>query len=134
MTESFFGRVAEDQDDAMAWVARLDQAEALVANLRAALESRELIGQATGLVMARLGCDETQAFATLRTQSQNDHVKLRAVAADVVANHDAVHDPDHDTHHDAGRRIPPMRPRSRGARLCSADGAGPEQAGPDQRR
>jgi GAF domain-containing protein len=56
----------------------------LVDNLRVALESRDVIGQAKGIVMAHEKCTSEQAFAILRRVSQESHVKLRDVARQVV--------------------------------------------------
>lgn len=52
--------------------------------LRQALESRAVIDQALGIVMAQNRCDEAAAFAVLRNASQNRNKKLRDVAATVI--------------------------------------------------
>jgi GAF domain-containing protein len=49
-----------------------------------ALESRDVIGQAKGILMARYGVTADQAFDDLRRTSQHNGRKLRDVAADVV--------------------------------------------------
>jgi len=54
-------------------------------HLRIALSSRSVIDQAIGIVMAQRHCDPDTAFATLRTISQRRNIKLRAVAAELVA-------------------------------------------------
>ena len=56
----------------------------LADNLRTALENRDLIGQAKGVLMAqrRIGSDE--AFALLRETSQRRNVKLRDIAEQVT--------------------------------------------------
>jgi GAF domain-containing protein len=53
-------------------------------HLNAALESRELIGQAKGILMEREGCSAERAFDILREVSQHANRKLREVAQDVV--------------------------------------------------
>lgn len=53
--------------------------------LAAAIETRTVIGQAMGMVMERYGLDEEQAFSVLRRLSSQDNVKLRDLAAQVVA-------------------------------------------------
>jgi PAS domain S-box-containing protein len=53
-------------------------------HLRKALDSRALIGQATGILMARLGCGAEEAFAALVRESQHQNVKLRAIAAALI--------------------------------------------------
>lgn len=54
-----------------------------VTNLRRAIESRQIIGQAVGIVMERHRLTPKQAFATLVKASQEQHMKLREVAARV---------------------------------------------------
>ena len=53
-------------------------------NLEAALASRDLIGQAKGIIMARRNIDDVQAFAVLQQASQRSNRRLRAVAEAVV--------------------------------------------------
>jgi GAF domain-containing protein len=62
-----------------------------VAGLNRALASRQAIGQAIGIVMARDGLDENRAFQFLARLSQTRNVKLRAVANEIIAatNNDA---------------------------------------------
>lgn len=57
----------------------------LAEQLQTALESRAVIDQAKGIVMARHACDADEAFRVLVKVSSNSNVKLRAVAADLVA-------------------------------------------------
>jgi transcriptional regulator with GAF, ATPase, and Fis domain len=52
--------------------------------LKTALDSRTVIGQATGIVMERFSLDATTAFGVLRRLSQTQNVKLRDVAAHVI--------------------------------------------------
>jgi len=66
----------------------------LAGQLEAALKSRDVIGQAKGLLIARHAVDAHEAFAMLRAASQSDHVELREVAARLVAN-EGLHDPEH---------------------------------------
>jgi GAF domain-containing protein len=49
------------------------------------VDSRQVIGQAIGIVMERYQLDEERAFSFLTRTSQQSNVKLRAVAADIVA-------------------------------------------------
>jgi GAF domain-containing protein len=56
----------------------------LADQLQTALESRDTIGQAKGVLMARHGVDADQAFVMLRRASQDANAKLRDVAAKVV--------------------------------------------------
>jgi GAF domain-containing protein len=52
----------------------------LVGQLREALTSRDLIGQAKGVVMARYRLDADQAFALIRQYSQDHNLKLAELA------------------------------------------------------
>lgn len=52
--------------------------------LQDALLSRDVIGQAKGILMATAGLSDDEAFARLRTESQNKNVKLREVARQIV--------------------------------------------------
>jgi GAF domain-containing protein len=67
--------------------------------LRAALETRTLIGQAQGILMERFDLDAEQAFGVLRRYSQTSNVKLREVVAEFVSTRELPHDlrfaPDH---------------------------------------
>jgi hypothetical protein len=65
------------------------RADAREANLRAALRTRELIGQAQGILMERERISGDQAFALLRDSSQYLNVKLREVAETLVATGEA---------------------------------------------
>jgi AmiR/NasT family two-component response regulator len=58
--------------------------QALVDNLQQALESRDIIGQAKGIIMERQRCTADEAFDILRWTSQNRHVKLRDLARQVT--------------------------------------------------
>ncbi|WP_129667683.1 GAF and ANTAR domain-containing protein [Phytoactinopolyspora endophytica] len=52
--------------------------------LREAIGTRQLIGQAQGILMERYGLDAERAFALLRRYSRNYNIKLRRVAQQVV--------------------------------------------------
>lgn len=62
---------------------RADDAE-MIENLREALGSRDVIGQAKGILMAREGCTDEEAFHMLVAASQRLNVKLREIARLVV--------------------------------------------------
>jgi GAF domain-containing protein len=57
----------------------------LARNLQAALDTRAVIDQAKGIIMAVRGINPDQAFAVLVRQSQEENVKLRDLAARFVA-------------------------------------------------
>ncbi len=60
-----------------------------IEGLHEALASRKVIGQGIGILMERYGFDEERAFQFLLRSSQQNNVKLRKVAEDLVAG--AVH-------------------------------------------
>jgi AmiR/NasT family two-component response regulator len=74
---------------ALARIAELDTevqaARRSVADLTAALETNREIGAAIGVVMATREVELDEAFDLLRQASQARHIKLRAVAQEVVA-------------------------------------------------
>jgi len=55
------------------------------ARLQARLESMPVIEQAKGIIMAQCGWPEDQAFDALRRASQRHNIKVRDLAAQVVA-------------------------------------------------
>ena len=55
-------------------------ARQLASQLTEAVQTRDLIGQAKGILMEREGVTDAEAFEMLRTISQNSNVKLRDVA------------------------------------------------------
>lgn len=59
-------------------VARQDE------NMDIALDSRSLIGQATGIVMDRYDIDAVRAFAVLKRISQHSNVRLHEVAVELI--------------------------------------------------
>jgi len=62
-----------------------------VENLRVALASREVIGQAEGILIERERITADQAFAVLRRASQHLNIKLREVAQYVVDTGEVPH-------------------------------------------
>jgi GAF domain-containing protein len=69
---------------AIANARRYAHARELAAHLRRALDSRAVIDQAIGALMARRGLTAGQAFGELSRQSQNTNVKLRDLATQLV--------------------------------------------------
>jgi AmiR/NasT family two-component response regulator len=55
-----------------------------------ALSSRDVIGQAKGMIMERYGIDAVQAFELLRKLSQDSNVQLIKVATELVADKTAA--------------------------------------------
>ena len=52
-----------------------------------ALASRDVIGQAKGILMNHFKIDATRAFEALRSVSQNDNTPLRNVAQEIIASY-----------------------------------------------
>jgi GAF domain-containing protein len=82
-----FGQASRDMGlifaahSSVAWnAARRDE------QFKRALGSRDLIGQAKGMIMERYGVDAVQAFEVLRKLSQDSNVPLVQVATELVAN------------------------------------------------
>jgi AmiR/NasT family two-component response regulator len=59
-----------------------------VAGLEAALLTRDLIGQAKGILMERYRITEDEAFERLRTASQHKNRKLRDLAEELARSGD----------------------------------------------
>lgn len=70
---------------ALAVALKLAERAELSADLRRAMESRSIIDQATGILMVRQRCDASTAFDLLRQASQHRNIKLREIAAELVA-------------------------------------------------
>jgi len=68
-------------------------ARAQAEGLQIALESRDVIGQAKGILMAREHVTAEEAFEILRTTSQHLNVKLRELAARVAETGELPDDP-----------------------------------------
>jgi GAF domain-containing protein len=64
------------------------ESRTLVGNLREALVTRSLIGQAQGLVMRTRELPAEDAVAALKAASQRHNVKLRELARSLVESHD----------------------------------------------
>jgi GAF domain-containing protein len=69
-------------------------AAAIIANqqegqLKAALLTRDRIGQAKGMIMERYGIDDVRAFQMLRQLSQEENMKLTEVADRIIGARDS---------------------------------------------
>lgn len=60
----------------------------LVVQLRTALQTRSLVGQAQGLLMRHFAYDSAHAFTELKRTSQNHNRKLRDLAGLLVESHE----------------------------------------------
>ena len=74
---------ARAQELHAAWM----QASSDVGNFRAAMQSQRIIGQAVGLLMAKLNVDADRAFALLAEESQSQNIKVREIAKEHIARH-----------------------------------------------
>jgi len=83
---------------------RDDHRDVEIAQLRSALASRDVIGQAKGVLMVVHACSADEAFAMLRELSQRTNVKLRDVAAQVVADRSGGQRPTGKVHADPAPR------------------------------
>lgn len=72
---------------ALARTAAVTRAELREAQLRQAIASRDVIGQAKGIIMNRRGVPAGEAFEILRRTSQQLNVKLVELATNLVARH-----------------------------------------------
>ena len=77
-------RFAQNASGALSIAIRLADHAALTDQLRASLASRAVIDQAIGVLMGQRRITAADAFAILRTTSQNRNIKLRAFAAQIV--------------------------------------------------
>ena len=82
--EHVLGLLAAQASVLIANVQSHENAHRLSDGLAAALQSRDLIGQAKGILMQRDGVDEDTAFAMLATASQHQNRKLTDVARALV--------------------------------------------------
>lgn len=75
---------------ALAHTEAVDIATLQAEQLRRAIDSRDVIGQATGILMARRGLTADEAFDLLRRSSQHLNVKLVELAEIVAGRHDEL--------------------------------------------
>src|SRR3954469_9615597 len=61
-------------------------ARALNENLHEAIKTRATIDQAKGIIMSAMRCNEDEAFRVLTKQSQDQNVKVRDIAVEIVRN------------------------------------------------
>ena len=88
-------RLVADQSVAVLASAReLARSEHINLTLRQALETRTVIGQAQGVLMARQAIGPEEAFDILRKASQRTNRKLRDIAAEIVSSVRTGTDPD----------------------------------------
>ena len=77
--------LAENASGALSLMLRLASYSELTEQLRSSLTSRAVIYQSLGVLMAQERCTQAKAFEILRTASQHSNLKLRDIAAAIVA-------------------------------------------------
>ena len=82
--------IEEQADVFAAYAAMALGRRAVEGQLRFAIETRRVIGQAIGIVMTRYQVDDEQAFRYLGRLSSHENVKLRDLAARLVAEQNAL--------------------------------------------
>ena len=80
---------------ALAHTSAVRLAELREAHLRKALETRDVIGQAKGILMGRRGISAEEAFDLLRRTSQDLNIKLADLAHTLAARHTELDLPGH---------------------------------------
>ncbi|WP_165372684.1 ANTAR domain-containing protein [Pengzhenrongella frigida] len=78
-------RFADESSRVLSLALRLARGNEVTDQLSAELASRTVIDHALGIVMGQNRCDANVAFAILRAASQNRHVRLRVVAAEIAS-------------------------------------------------
>ncbi|MBB5852058.1 GAF and ANTAR domain-containing protein [Amycolatopsis umgeniensis] len=78
---------------ALAGTSAVSRAELESSHLRRAVESRDVIGQAKGILMQRRGLSADEAFDLLRRTSQDLNVKLAELAATLATRHSELDKP-----------------------------------------
>jgi GAF domain-containing protein len=86
---AFEPNVFDSQSEAIGSVLAAHAAAAILASrhgeqLQSALTSRDVIGQAKGIIMERFKVDAVQAFEMLRNLSQTSNTKLTEIAQNVI--------------------------------------------------
>jgi transcriptional regulator with GAF, ATPase, and Fis domain len=89
--------LAREASRSLRLAVRIAQLSDKAENLSAALESRTIIDLAAGIVMGQNRCSQSDAVAILKAASSHRQIKLRTLAAELVAN---VTDEVPDTHFD----------------------------------
>jgi hypothetical protein len=78
---------------ALAGTDAVTRGELQAEHLRKAVDSRDVIGQAKGIIMARRGVSADEAFDILRRAPQDLNVKLAELARTLASRHTEVDQP-----------------------------------------
>ncbi|HEY5397932.1 MAG TPA: GAF and ANTAR domain-containing protein [Trebonia sp.] len=79
-------RFASDASGALTLALRMASCADLNDQLRSSIDSRAVIDQALGVIMATEHCPQERALALLKSVSQNNNVRLRDLAASIVTS------------------------------------------------
>ncbi len=79
-------RFAKEATVAVGIAARLAAQAVLTDQLQASLASRAVIDQSLGIIMAQQRCTAVEAFAIMRSASQNRNIKVREIAEQIVTS------------------------------------------------
>jgi GAF domain-containing protein len=82
LAQTFAGYAAVAMANAALYASTAD----LARQMQTAMQSRAVIEQAKGIIMAREHCTADQAFALIIRGSQTQNIKLRDIAGDIVAS------------------------------------------------
>ncbi|GAB3553524.1 GAF and ANTAR domain-containing protein [Arthrobacter tumbae] len=117
-TDDAIGRAksyASEASRSLRLAVRIAQHSEHAEDLITAMESRTAIDIAIGIIMTQNRCTQTEAFAVLRKASSHRNVKLRDLAGQIVAGHNANSTPaTHFEHHNiptqiSGGSFPPLK-------------------------
>ncbi|MFG2652282.1 GAF and ANTAR domain-containing protein [Streptomyces sp. NPDC048436] len=86
--------LASQATGAIALARRMTKSKQFTEDVQHALHYRGVIDQAIGVIIAQQGCTARQAFAILRSASQNRNVKLRELCVDLIARLTGEQPPD----------------------------------------
>jgi AmiR/NasT family two-component response regulator len=78
----------DDDNELVALHDELREARQQVEQLSQAIETRDVIATAKGLLMAKERLSSTDAFEVLRRASQRENMRVREIAERMVAAHD----------------------------------------------
>lgn len=104
--------LATHLSSALSAMMHTDQARDQIRNLRLAVDSRDLIGRAKGILMQRHGLSNSAAFDALSAASQRLNVKLRDLAEHLIRTGE-LPSPSADTSRPASPDRSPIAPRHR---------------------
>ena len=79
-------RFAQDASGALTLALRMASCTDLNEQLRSSIGSRTVIDQALGVIMGQQRCTAAEAFAVIRSASQNRNLKIREIAEQIITS------------------------------------------------